>query len=254
MKRIYKYCIASLLFLLCLAQAKAQIRTIYVVAAGISDYQYINDLRSSAKDAEDFAALYKTHTRHVTLLTGQQATRYAILQAFRQIAAEADREDIVVFFFSGHGGKGGLCTYDTSGMATALTYKDIQTELANCKAANKQMFIDACFSGGLRTKGQGQTATASQVFSKTEGVMLFLSSRTSEPSRERSIDSNSLFTKHLLRGLKGAADDNRDRIVAAKELFNYVSKKVKNDSKNGQNPVMWGKFRNDMHILNWNPL
>ena len=41
-------------------------RTIYVVAIGISDYRYINDLRKAENDARSISALYQTHTDNVT--------------------------------------------------------------------------------------------------------------------------------------------------------------------------------------------
>ncbi|MCQ2078053.1 MAG: hypothetical protein MJZ20_13685 [Bacteroidaceae bacterium] len=62
-----------------------------------------------------------------------------------------------------------------------------------------------------------------------------------------------LFTQYLVKGMKGAADTDKDRIVTAKEIFTYVSKHVSERTHKKQNPVNLGKFNGDMHIFNWNP-
>ena len=56
-----------------------------------------------------------------------------------------------------------------------------------------------------------------------------------------------------LLSMKGAADTDRNRIVEAKEIFTYVAQKVAQATHDKQHPVMWGKFSDTMHILNWNP-
>jgi hypothetical protein len=61
-----------------------------------------------------------------------------------------------------------------------------------------------------------------------------------------------MFTKHLLRALKGGADADNDRIVTAQELFAFVSKRVRSERSNRQHPVMWGKFEDNLCVINWN--
>ena len=57
---------------------------------------------------------------------------------------------------------------------------------------------------------------------------------------------NGIFTTYLLSGLEGSADTNRDGRVTAKELFTFVSRRVRSATGNLQHPVMWGKFDSDM--------
>ena len=230
-------------------------RTIYVVSVGICDYKNIRDLKKAETDARDIADLYGTHTKNVKLLLGQQATRNNILSTLKSFFAAAEEDDVVVFFFSGHGGKGGLCAYDTSTEKTMVTYAEVQQAIRSCKASNKQLLIDACYSGGLRTntKSAAQSGDSQSPVSNTEGVMLFLSSRTGEASQENPWADNGFFTQYLIKGMKGAADTDKDRIITAKEIFTYVSNNVSTRTHKKQNPVMWGKFSDDMHIINWNP-
>lgn len=244
-----------LFILLALSSLSATGRTIYVLSVGINDYRYISDLQKTENDAREFSELYMTHTKNVTTLLGSQATRENILSSLRSCFAKAGADDIVVFFFSGHGDKGGLCAYDTKGRSTLVTYAEVQKAIGSCKAANKQLFIDACYSGGLRNgkKTARPATTARPPLSDTQGIMLFLSSRTGETSQENRWADNGFFTQYLIKGLKGAADTDSDRIITAKEIFTYVSAKVSERTRKKQNPVMWGKFNDNMHILNWNP-
>lgn len=244
-----------LFFILLLCSASVNARTIYVVSVGICDYKYIKDLKKTETDANSMANLYRTRTKNVKVLLGAQATHDNILSTLKSYFSAATDDDIVVFFFSGHGGKGGLCAYDTRSTNTMVTYAEVQQAIRSCKANNKQLFIDACYSGGLRdnTKSATSHTRKESPLSNTEGVMLFLSSRTGETSQENSWSDNGFFTQYLVKGMKGAADTNKDRIVTAKEIFTYVSKKVSERTQNKQNPVMWGKFNDNMHIMNWNP-
>ena len=86
---------------------------------------------------------------------------------------------------------------------------------------------------------------------KNANVMLFLSSRNTETSLESSLMDNGFFTYALQRALRGGADANRDRVITARELFNYVSKKVSTETGGRQHPVMWGKFSNNMPVIEW---
>ena len=137
-----------------------------------------------------------------------------------------------------------------------VTYSEVQQVIQTCRADNKQLYIDACFSGGLRTTASpsdSSTPSAETSFTDSQGVMLFLSSRTNETSQENPWASNGFFTQYLLKGIKGAADTDGNRIITAKEIFTYVSDNVAERTKGKQHPVMWGKFNDSMRVMNWNP-
>ena len=78
-----------------------------------------------------------------------------------------------------------------------------------------------------------------------------MSSRGNETSFERPDMSNGFFTTCLQRALRGGADQNRDSIITAKELFQFVSPRVTQLSDGAQHPVMWGKFDDDMPVMVW---
>ena len=94
--------------------------------------------------------------------------------------------------------------------------------------------------------------TISGIF--TKNGMFFLSSRSTEKSLETPRQTgfkNSLFTVFLERGLRGGADTNKDRVITAKEIYNFVHQGVVEASGNRQHPVMWGKFDGNMVVMKW---
>ncbi|MDE6753235.1 MAG: caspase family protein [Muribaculaceae bacterium] len=219
----------------------------YVVCVGISEYASpkVKNLRLPVKDAKDVAAFYRKATDNVTSLTGKDATKSEILKCLRNQFDKASETDKIIFFFSGHGYPGGFCPYEMTCIEEGLSYKEVISIMAKSRAKGKFIFADACNSGAIRQTGKKPAKP------QTNDVLLFLSSRGSEYSIELKNDDNGMFTKFLLMGLKGGADNDRNRIVTAKELFLFVSENVKKRSGGRQHPVMWGKFDDNLKIVEY---
>ena len=214
---------------------------VYVVSVGIADYPGTkNDLRISDNDAKTIAKVFlATKDASVKVLTNEDATQSALLSTMYTLFEDAQSDDAIVLYFSGHGTPGALVCHDG-----LLTYQHIFKMLKGCKASRKVIIADACYAGKMRTNNQ-QTSNYN-----SQNVMLFLSSRTNETSQETQY-KNSLFTIFLERGLRGGADKNRDRQITAREIFDFVHDGVTEASGNKQHPVMWGKFDNNMTIIKW---
>ena len=226
------------LFLASITHLQAKV---YVLCVGIADYPGTeHDLRISDNDAKTIAKVFMaTKDASVKVLTNEDATQSALLSTVHTLFEDAQSDDAVILYFSGHGSPGALVCHDG-----LLTYQHIFKMLTGCKASRKVIIADACYSGKMRTTRQQTDSYNNQ------NVMLFLSSRTNEVSRE-SRYKNSLFTIFLERGLRGGADTNRDRYITARELYDFVHKGVIEASGNKQHPVMWGKFDNNMTVINW---
>ena len=230
--------ILTVLLLICCLQLQAKV---YLVSVGIADYPgKENDLRISDNDAKTIAKVFKaTKDASVNVLVNEAATQSALLSTMHTTFEDADYNDAVILYFSGHGTPGALVCHDG-----LLTYQHIFKMLKGCKATRKIIIADACYAGKMRTTRQQTDSYNNQ------NVMLFLSSRTNETSQETQY-KNSLFTIFMERGLRGGADKDKNRQITARELFDFVHKGVIEASGNKQHPVMWGKFDNDMTVIKW---
>jgi len=238
--RIRIFLILSLLLCSVLTWGQTYGKT-YLVSVGIADYpETSNDLNLPVKNAIDIISLYKRNgIDKYHYLFDKDATAANIQQAVSDVFQHAKEEDLVVLYFCGHGLNGGFCGYDEN-----LSYINLRKLIGKCKAKRKVIFADTCHSGSLRTKERTKE--------KFDGdILLFLSSRPNEVSWEFSFKENSAFTYSLLKGLRGKADINRNRVITAKELFDYVSKEVKNITHDSQHPVMWGNFDDNMCLMKW---
>lgn len=217
----------------------------YIVCAGIANYPgTANDLLLPANDARAVAELYNMRQgTEYYLLTNENATKANIITAMENLYKKAGESDQVIFFFSGHGLEGSFIAYDG-----ALSYNTIRTAMAKGKSRSKIIYADACYAGKFRDVPK---TTHNNTSDRNADVLLFLSSRSKEKSKEFRNAKNGVFTTYLLSGLKGKADANRDRTITAKELFNYVSKNVQRDTQQAQHPVMWGRFSNNMPLFKW---
>lgn len=218
----------------------------YVVCVGIGNYAdpKVQNLTKTEADAKAIAEFYKKGTKNVITITGKYATKAQILKSLNNQFSRAKSDDKIIFFFSGHGYPGGFCPYDMTKIEEGLKYIEVISIMQKSKAKNKFIFADACHSGAIRQNG-------SDTEPKVGNVLLFLSSRGNEYSAESPFLANGYFTKHLLRGLGGGADVNKDKRITARELFNYVSDGVKSQTNNRQHPVMWGKFDDDLTIVEY---
>ena len=221
---------------------------LYAVLVGVSEYrQSENNLIYSHQDAVEMYHLLKrqTDTSRLKLLVNREATKTAILHAMEQLFVRTGADDVVIFFFSGHGNSGKFYAHDT-----AVTFRDLSAVFRKSRAKRKLIFADACFAGTFRQSGTEQPVSHGNEMDDKR-VLLFLSSRSDQTSKESLSLKNGTFTFFLTAGLQGGADANRDRKITARELFDFVGPRVKEQTQGKQVPVMWGKFEDDMIILNW---
>ncbi len=210
----------------------------------VSGYE-IQPLRAPVKDVTALTELLKDPRRggfdadHVFTLTDAEATRRNILITFNDIARRAQPEDMVIFYFSGHGYRGAdgestyLIPYDLDVRdfaATCINFDDLAKKIRAMQAKKAVVILDACHAGGVKPAGARAMASTGLVrryletFRKAEGRALLLSSDESEVSWETA--ENGVFTRFLLEGLNGEADANGDGIITFTEVAMYVEDKV----------------------------
>lgn len=211
---------------------------IYVLLAGINHYTNPNypqqELTGPLKDVESLKRFYNSvkggalSNANIVLLPESQATADNILNAATDLFAKANQNDVIITYFSGHGGMGYFCAYDQG-----LQYERINLIL-NKSPAKKLFIVDACRSGSwdvssaLTSKGDKLTKEQAldlfykQLSNSGNGINWLLACRPDEYSADG--NNNGLFTEFMLEGLNGKADKegNNDNIVSLDELYIYL--------------------------------
>jgi uncharacterized caspase-like protein len=248
----------------------------WAVIMGISQYKdtRIAQLRYAAADARSFHDWIVSPNggryapSRVTLLLDAKATGANIKKALFEWLAQAIEEDTVTIYFAGHGSPQSpdhpenlfLLPYDTqydSVPTTGFPMWDIETALKRFIKARKVIVItDACHAGGVgqafdvaRRAGRGLNvvpmASTLQNLSKiSEGVCIISASDDNQMSQEGAQwgGGHGVFTFHLLEGLKGMADYNKDNLVTLGELIPFLSEQIRRDTRNAQTPTVAGRF------------
>ncbi len=225
----------------------------WALLVGIADYPSvegfeIQKLKGPVKDVKALAALLTDpeaggyNPDHVFTLTDKQATRDEILMKLDDIKNNARREDMVLFFFSGHGApppsdadSSYLIPYDHNLRyldTTCIDSEELASRIRKMEAEKVVVILDACNAGGIRQYGSkagaagstGLVKSYSEAFQKAEGRVLLLSSDESEVSLED--EEGGIFTRFLLEGLSGKADENNDGIITFTEVALYVETEV----------------------------
>lgn len=225
---------------------------IWAVVIGAAHYQNMPTLRYTDDDAYQIYAFLKSPEggalpdEQVKVLIDEQATRKNILAAMRQTFLRADENDVVLFYFSGHGLEGAFLPIDYDGYHHQLEHEVVKQVLNQSQAKHKLVLADACHSGSLlaqRAPLKGVLQRYYEAFNSTQGgTALLMSSKGEEYSLEDGGLRSGIFSHFLIRGLKGAADADANRIVTVQELFNYVHQQVRLYTGSIQTPTLTGSF------------
>lgn len=170
-------------------------------------------------------------------LAGSQATKSAISKAFMDIRKRTNEDDIFVFLFSGHGGvESGVYSFFSYDEET-LSVDDIIYGLDgdNCKTV---FWFDTCYAGMV--KNNFRNSIDDYIKNKAcPNVSIMMSSSDWETSAGDPSTRLGFFTKALIDGLKGAADQYpKNRIVSLRELEEYVMREVPVRTGRKQHPQL----------------
>jgi hypothetical protein len=231
---------------------------IWAVIVGAARYNHMPQLRYTDDDAYQLYAFLKSPEggalpdNHLRVLIDEDATRENILNAIRTVFLGADDNDVVMFYFSGHGIQGAFLPIDFDGYKNSLKHEEIKELLNNSRAKHKLVLADACHSGSLFNYKTPVHVALQKYYKAYEeangGTALLMSSKGEEYSLEDGGLRSGVFSHFLIRGLKGEADEDRNQIVTVQELFNYVYKNVKYYTVNVQNPTLTGNYDPKMPV------
>jgi Caspase domain/TIR domain len=242
----------------------------YALVIGVANYPNINPLPETVLD--DARKVYEAlvdpnlggyQTKNVQLLLDDKATGAAIRGALANLANKNGRglnvnEDSTVFFYvSSHGGRietgaqAGeyLLPYDVDLISdesfndAAISGAEFSDALSAIPARKLVVTFDCCHSSGIGTvKSVRRPAFKERLperyyeaLTKGRGKVILASSRSDEYSYVELGASNSLFTQHLLAGLRGGAP-GAGGVIRIFDLYDYVQRKV-TAARDDQHPI-----------------
>ena len=251
-----------------LSNTNVKFPQVWALAVGVAEYQNseVQTLRYPDNDAFQMFAFWMSQQggglddEHARVLVDDAATKKVVLNNMDELFSKAEADDLVIFFFSGHGLAGSFLTTDYDGAGLQLRHREINTMMTKCPARHKLIIADACFAGSfVASKGLNSRPNANEMserfygeLQKSEtGTAYFLSCAPNEESLEVNTFHDSVFTHFVLKGLKGAANTNGDKIITLKELFDYVYKNVTvyaSSLGKSQTPMMKGNYDLNMPV------
>ncbi|HLP91048.1 MAG TPA: GUN4 domain-containing protein [Nostocaceae cyanobacterium] len=214
---------------------------------GVSNYQQgLSALPSATRDAKALKqVLQHPHIggfaeTDITLLLNQPQNKIA--DAIYSFFNNCSSDDLVLFYFSGHGvkdEKGNLYIATPTTRTdqnkrvlpyTAISASFIKDQMIASSSRQQVVILDCCFSGAF---AKGLT-----LGNKSWAVLT--SSDTVEYSYAPEPSELSIYTRYLVEGIKtGVGDLNNDGNISVDELYEYTKKKVKEIS-----PIMNPLFDN----------
>jgi Caspase domain/MORN repeat len=237
---------------------------IWGLAVGVAAYQDrdINPLKYPQSDAMNMYAFWRgiegglIPYERLSCITNDRATRENIINDMKRLFSLASKDDMVIFYFSGHGLKGAFLPHDYSETQNVkLDYTDMNDILSACPAKYKLVIGDACYVGSLLAsksvdpnptkRPENSDAFYRELNRAAPGTAFLLSSTAEEESFEMTNQVCSIFTQFVLDGMKGKANTDNNDVITITELYDYVAHEVTslaNKVGKSQTPVLRGNF------------
>ena len=179
-------------------------------------------------------------------------TRQEMEEAIETLFANCKKEDLVLFYFSGHGiidekGKFYLVTPQTRKergnliKATAVAATVLHDNMGNSRSKHQVLILDSCFSGAIAEGLTGKSAESKVDIQRElggEGRAILTSSNAVQKSFHIQGYNLSIYTHYLTDGIQtGAANQDGDDYISVDELHEYAKKKLEQEA-----PLMSPQF------------
>ena len=221
----------------------------------------------------------------IELLLDKDATAFNIMNTAADLYEQAGTNDLIIFYFAGHGKNGAFLPYDYDGKEGNLLHHGlVNSLLKDSPAKYKLCAVDACHSGSFdmdvvssyrdyldRFNTNSDEAFASaptrstrsvrerikDYYSSFDGVKGGLAVIMSSASEEISLEANKLkqgvFSYYFIQAMKGAAnkeDENgkKDNVIDVEELYKFIEQNVRNFTYGFQHPLIYGEYDKHMPV------
>lgn len=221
----------------------------WAVIVGVNDYEDTDNYGQLSVCVKDAKAVYQQlivggfESGAIRLLTDDiddtQKLPYKvnILKALTNIGKATEPDDVLVFYYSGHGDEDENQSYLVARDGHLPVLKDTAVPMARVKeimesapARSKVIVLDACHSGA-RIGAKGPKPMSAEfkrrVFEQAEGLAILASCTQGQLSYEWQARERSVFTYYLLDALKGEADRDQKGFVTVQDANRHVVDGVK---------------------------
>jgi hypothetical protein len=255
-----------------LSECFDSIRSRWAVLVGINEYDdsSYGRLQVCAKDAEAVCEVLvssgfrRDQVRLLTDSSDHLPTRVRILESTKVVADATEPDDLLLFYFSGHGdvynGEPYLVSRDASQPVlsdTAVPISRLIQMVEEAPARAKVIVLDACHSGAkidAKAIRPMSEAFIRRVFEESEGIVVLASCKQGELSYEWPERGRSVFTHYLLEALEGHGDRDGKGFVTVQDVNHYVANGVKRWAvQNGrsQNPTFQASIVGDIPLARY---
>lgn len=211
----------------------------------------LKDLRCPLNDLDGMAAtlassefgLFAKDDLHVF----PNQPHYEILPEIETVFAASKPEDLILFYYSGHG----FCdASDRLYLATADSRKELLTStwlpterlrrmIDHHNRRRVVMILDCCYSAAIKHDFLSRGDDDNPMEDLSTGIYIITASSAVETAIEKETDEYGLLTKHLLEGIRlGKAKPNDDGLISASAVYRYASAEVVKIGK--QKPRFFG--------------
>ncbi len=211
---------------------------------GNSDYEEEKGFKSLKKSLADLTALAavledKNIGAFEPVIQLPNYDGLKIIPKISKFFKSAELDDLLLFYFSGHGKVSGEEFYlvmkdgDIADLdSTAVSASFLRNCLKTSPSKRKVVILDCCQSGFL-TKGGDDSQSLADAFEKSGyGHIIMTAANSSWYAFEDDKLANSLFTHFLLEGLRtGQAAIHNEPFIKANSIFEYVKPRVVEYSK-----------------------
>jgi DNA-binding winged helix-turn-helix (wHTH) protein len=218
-------------------------------------------LHTPANDVRDFARVLREYGSFEILNTLLDEISGTINGAIEDLFGEAERGDLVLLYYSGHGYRGRTGNYYLASRnshpkrmrSTSVPAFFIQDVMKSSRSRHKLIILDCCFSGAFikdRKDGAGEPVLLTEMRGEAEAI-LASAAIVGYSFEEEGPDS--LFTQYLIQGIEtGEADHNGDGQISIDELFDYADERVRK-ARPGQTPMKEVIIRESEIVIATNP-
>ncbi|AFY37381.1 Sulphatase-modifying factor protein [[Leptolyngbya] sp. PCC 7376] len=230
----------------------------FALLVGVSEYKHLEEKQQLPNAARDLEAMRNVLEPaelggfEVACLNNPDKSTLEI--AIYNLFTNRQKEDVVLFYFSGHGMRDkqfnlyfGLSATQQDQKAvvippTATDARYLHQQIGNSRSERQVIILDCCFSGafakGLIAKGEQAKLDIKPDELGGKGRAILTSSTSTQYSFAHEDSELSIYTHYLVEGIRtGAADLDSDGMISADELYRYTEEKIHQES-----PAMSPKF------------